>query len=98
MCQSLQEQLLEGGFVFHYRGTGSQKGRGLVLPGLLQPVVSGSKIKQQVEAHPGSEHPEIVSPNRILQDGNPRDHKILPSTWRVGHFLVLPWILIFTSQ
>ena len=66
--------------------TGGGKGSSSLISGLLQPVISGAKAQQQVEAHSRPKSAEFVPSVSPLQDGNPRDHQILPSTRGVGHF------------
>ena len=76
-----------------FRGTvsaGKQKcsrtGRKPKLPGVLQPTIFGTQTRQPVETHPGPEHLEHLSGRRVVQDGDPRDHKNLPTGRGVGHF------------
>ena len=85
-----------------FRGTvsaGEQKcsrtGRKSKLTGFLQPAIFGSQTQQPVETYPGSEHLEHLFEHRVVQDGDPRDNKNLPTGRGVGHFhrvqrLVLP--------
>ena len=61
------------------------KGHGPFFPGVLQPIISGSKTQQQVEAHPRPQSSEFVPSVSLLQNGNPRDHQTLPSKRGVGH-------------
>ena len=39
-----------------------------------------------MEIHPGPEHLEHLPKHRVIQNGDPRDNKDLPSGWGVGHF------------
>ena len=39
-----------------------------------------------METHPGPEHPEHLPKHRVVQNGDPRDNKDLPSGRGVGHF------------
>ena len=57
-----------------------------LISGLLQPVISGAKAQQQVEAHSRPQSAKFVRSDSLLQDGNSRDHQTLPSTRGVGHF------------
>ena len=66
--------------------TGSRKGSSSNISGFLQPVISGTKAQQQMEAHSRPESTQFVPSVGLLQDGSPRDHQTLPSTRRVGHF------------
>ena len=76
-----------------FRGTvsaGEQKcsrtGRKSKLTGFLQPAIFGSQTQQPVETYPGSEHLEHLFEHRVVQDGDPRDNKNLPTGRGVGHF------------
>ena len=51
--------------------------------GFLQPTIFGTQ--QPVETHPGSEHLEHLFKHRVVQDGDPRDNKNLPTGRGVGH-------------
>ena len=44
------------------------------------------KPKNPVETHPGPEHSEHLPKHRVVQNGDPRDNKNLPSGRGVGHF------------
>ena len=63
---------------------GGREGDKSILPSLLQPLVSGTKAQQQMEAHPRSKPAELFPSNIILQDGDTRDHPTLPSKRGVG--------------
>ena len=65
--------------------TGGRKGVDHVIPGFLQPVISGSKAQQQMATHSRPKSTELVPSINLLQDGNARDHQALPSTRGVGH-------------
>ena len=54
--------------------------------GFLQPAIFGSQTQQPVETYPGSEHLEHLFEHRVVQDGDPRDNKNLPTGRGVGHF------------
>ena len=53
--------------------------------GFLQPTIFGTQTQQPVETHPGSEHLEHLFKHRVVQDGDPRDNKNLPTGRGVGH-------------
>ena len=55
------------------------------LPGVLQPTIFGTQTRQPVETHSGPEHLEHLLGRRVIQDGDPRDHKNLPIGRGVGH-------------
>ena len=44
--------------------------------GVLQPAIFGTQTQQPVETHPRPEHLEHLFKHRVVQDGDPRDHKI----------------------
>ena len=76
-----------------FRGTVSadkqkcnRTGRKSKLPGVLQLTIFGTQTQQQVETQPGSEHLEHLFGHRVVQDGDPSDHKNLPTGRGVGHF------------
>ena len=53
--------------------------------GVLQPAILGTQTQQPVETHPRPEHLEHLFKHRVVQDGDPRDHKNLPPSRGVGH-------------
>ena len=53
--------------------------------GVLQPAIFGTQTQQPVETHPGPEHLEHLFEHRVVQDGDPRDNKNLPTGRGVGH-------------
>ena len=53
--------------------------------GILQPAIFGTQTQQPVETHPRPEHLEHLFKHRVVQDGDPRDHKNLPPSRGVGH-------------
>ena len=70
-----------GGTVSADKQKCSRTGRKLKLTGVLQPAIFGTQTQQPVETHPGPEHSE----HRVVQNGDPRDNKDLPSARVVGH-------------
>ena len=75
-----------------FRGTvsaGKQKycrtGKKSKLSGFLQPTICGTQTQQPVETHPGPEHLEHLFGHRVVQDGDPRDNKNLPTGKGVGY-------------
>ena len=85
LLRSSQKQTSEGILTGLDPKTSRRKGHGSFLPHVLQPVISGSKTQQQVEAHSRPQSTEFVPSVNLLQDGNPRDHQTLPSKRGVGH-------------
>ena len=55
------------------------------LIGFLQPAIFGTQTQQLVETGPGPEHLEHLFKHRVVQDGDPRDNKNLPTGRGVGH-------------
>ena len=55
------------------------------LTGFLQPAIFGTQTQQPVETGPGPEHLEHLFKHRVVQDGDPRDNKNLPTGRGVGH-------------
>ena len=53
--------------------------------GVLQPAIFGTQTQQPVETHPRPEHLEHLFKHRVVQDGDPRDHKNLPPSRGMGH-------------
>ena len=62
-------------------GTGSKP----KLTGVLQPAIFGTQTQQPVETYPGPEHLEHLPKHRVIQNGDPRDNKDLPTAGGVGH-------------
>ena len=63
----------------------SRTGRKSKLTGFLQPAIFGTQTQQPVETGPGPEHLEHLFKHRVVQDGDPRDNKNLPTGRGVGH-------------
>ena len=55
------------------------------LPRVLQPAIFGSQAQQPVETYPGPEHFEHLFEHRVVQNGDSRNHKKLPTGRGVGH-------------
>ena len=55
------------------------------LTGVLQPAIFGTQTQQPVETDSGLEHLEHLFEHRVVQDGDPRDNKNLPTVSGVGH-------------
>ena len=87
LCRSGQEQAPQRILTGTNPKTGGREGHGPFFSGFLQPVISGSKAQQQIEAHPRPQSIKLVPSFSLLQNGNPRDHQTLPSKRGVGHFI-----------
>ena len=75
-----------------FRGTisaGEQKcsrtGSKPKLTRILQPAIFGTQTQQPVETGPGPEHLVHLSKHKVVQNGDPRDNKDLPTVRGVGH-------------
>ena len=55
------------------------------LTGFLQPAIFGTQTQQLVETGPGPEHLEYLFKHRVVQDGDTRNNKNLPTGRGVGH-------------
>ena len=62
-------------------GTGSKP----KLTVFLQPAIFGTQTQQPVETYPGPEHLEHLPKHGVVQNGDPRDNKNLPTARGVGH-------------
>ena len=87
-CSKQLPQLSQA--VLPFRGTVSadkqecsRTGRKSKLTGFLQLAIFGTQ--QPVETGPGPEHLEHLLKHRVVQDGDPRDNKNLPTGRGVGH-------------
>ena len=63
----------------------SRTGRKSKLTGFLQPAIFGTQTQQPVETGSGPEHLEHLFKHRVVQDGDPRDNKKLPTGRGMGH-------------
>ena len=97
LCKSSKKRTAQRSLTGSNSKTGISKGSSSNIPGFLQPVISGTKAQQQMEAHSRPKSPEFVPSASLLQDGNPRDHQTLPLTRGVGHFAGLQRRLLSCS-
>ena len=63
----------------------SRSGGESKLTGVLQPAIFGTQTQQPVETDLRPEHLEHLFKHRVVQDGDPRDNKNLPTGRGVGH-------------
>ena len=84
LCRSSQEQLPVGGIASAVKQKCGRISSKSTIPGVLQPVVPGSKTHQPVASHLGSEQFKQISENPNFQDGDPRDNTDLSPGRRVG--------------
>ena len=83
--QSSQTVLPFRGTVSAYKQKCSRTGGKSKLTGVLQPAIFGTQTQQPVETDPRPEHLEHLFKHRVVQDGDPRDNKNLPTDRGVGH-------------
>ena len=83
--QSNQAVLPCGGTASADKQKCSRTGGKPKLTGVLQPAIFGTQTQQPVKTHPGPEHLEHLFKHRVVQDGDPRDNKNLPTSRGVGH-------------
>ena len=85
LCQPGKESLSKRGPGQSHEKVGSRKGGDKVIPGLLQPPVSGPQTEPKMEANFRSEPTESLSQFQHLQNGNPGDNKVILTERGVGH-------------
>ena len=85
LCQPSQKSQPFGGPVSAGEQKCSRTGRKSKLSGVLQPAIFGTQIQQPVETYLGPEHIEHLPKHRVVQNGDPRDNKNLPTGRGVGN-------------
>ena len=85
LCQPTKTVQPFGGTVSADEQRCSGPGSKPKLTGLLQPAIFGTQTQQPVETYPGREHLEHLPKDRVVQNGDPRDNKDLPTARGVGH-------------
>ena len=85
LSQLNQAVLPRGGTVSADKQECSRTGRKSKLTGFLQPAIFGTQTQQPVETGPGPEHLEHLFEHSVVQNGDPRDNKNLPTGRGVGH-------------
>ena len=83
--QSNQAVLLCGGTASADKQKCSRTGGKPKLTGVLQLAIFGTQTQQPVETDSGLKHLEHLFEHRVVQDGDPRDNKNLPTVRGVGH-------------
>ena len=83
--QSNQAVLPCGGTASADKQKCSRTGGKPKLTGVLQPAIFGTQTQQPVETDSGLKHLEHLFEHRVVQDGDPRDNKNLPTVRGVGH-------------
>ena len=88
--QSNQTDLPCGGTASADKQKCSRTGGKPKITGVLQPAIFGTQTQQPVETDSGLEHLEHLFEHRVVQDGDPRDNKNLPTVRGVGQRRILP--------
>ena len=83
--KSRQEQLPFGGIASASDQKCSGTGNNSKVTRVLQSTIFGTQTQQPVETHLGPKHLEQLSKHRVIQNGDTRDHKNLPTGRGVGH-------------
>ena len=79
ICQPTKTVPPFGGTVSADKPKCSRTGRKPKLTGILQLAIFGAQTQQPVETHPGPEHPKHLPKHRVVQNGDTKDNKDLPS-------------------
>ena len=85
LCQSTETVQPFGGTVSANEQKCSGTGSKPKLTGFLLGFFFGTQTQQPVETYPGPEHLEHLPKHRVVQNGDPRDIKNLPTARGVGH-------------
>ena len=85
LCKSQQEPLLVGGIASASEKKCSGTGTHSEISRFLQQTIAGAQTQQPVETHLGPEHLEHIPKHRVIQNGDTRDNKNLPTGRGVGY-------------
>ena len=85
LCQPTKTPPPFGGTVSAEEQKCSRTGNKPKIPGILQPAIFGTQTQQSVEPYLGPEHLEHLSKHRVVQNGDTRDNKNLPTGRGVGY-------------
>ena len=85
LCQPTETDPTSGGTVSADKQKCSGTGSKPKLTKTLQPAIFGTQTQQPVETYPGPEDLEHLPKHRVVQNGDPRDKKDLPTARGVGH-------------
>ena len=85
LCQPQQEPLLVGSFTAVGEQKCSSTSSNSKITEVLQQTVSSTQTQQPVETYLRPEHLEHLSKYRVVQNGDTRDNKNLPTGRRVGN-------------
>ena len=85
LCQPPQEPPLVGGLASAGEQKCSRTGSDSKIVGFLQQAIFGTQIQQLVETYLGPEHLEHLRKHRVVQIGDTRDNKNLPTSRGLGY-------------
>ena len=85
LCSPREKQGLIPSIDRTHKQAGGRKGGDQILPGLLQPPLSGTKIQPQMEAYLGPQPSKPVLETRHLQDGNSGNNKVVSPKGGMGN-------------
>ena len=80
-----QKQVSERSLDQPHRKVGNREGSCQVLPGFLQPTLSGAQTEQKMEANLGPKPVKSVPIKHFLQNGNSGDNPFIPTERGMGH-------------
>ena len=86
LCKSPHELLPVGGIASVSDKKCSGTGNHSKVTRVFQPTIFGTQTQQPVGTHLGPEHLEHLSKHRVVQNGDTRDNKKLPTGRGVGYF------------
>ena len=86
LCSPRKKQGLVSSSNRPHRQVGSRKGGHQILPGILQPPLSGTKIKSEMETYLGPQPSKSFLETRHFQNGNSGNNKFVPTKGGVGNF------------
>ena len=85
LCSAREKQGLVPSIDRTHKKAGGRKGGDKILPGLLQPPLSGTKIQPQMEAYLGPQPAKSVLETGHLQNGNSLNNKVVSPKGGVGN-------------
>ena len=85
LCSPRQKQSLVSGGNRPHKQVGSRKGHHQILPGLLQPPLSGAKTESEMETYLGPQPSQSLFETRHLQNGNSGNNKVVSPKGGVGN-------------
>ena len=85
LCSPHKKQGLSKLSVRTARQIGGRESASQILPGILQPSLSGTKAQQSLEAYPRPQPTKSFPASGHVQDGNPRNNQTVPPKRRMGN-------------